>query len=161
MAVGGGALNKSDRFEPPSEMAPEEDVPPKDKPRRSSSTAVCLPELEEVVSSSRDPFWAVCAVADGCSCAGSGSKSINESSFAAFLLTPVEVPSVPFGILFAAVTLPAFISLYRSMVLWMLSLISNNLLTASASSDSSSHIFWIFGWALCRAFASSWNNEHI
>lgn len=37
----------------------------------------------------------------------------------------------------------------------MLSLISNSLATASVSSDSSSHIFWIFGCALRSAFASS------
>lgn len=148
-------MNKSDRFEPPREIAPEAGASPRDKPRRSSSTVVCLPEVGGAGSSRRDPPCAGCAGADVCSCVGSESKSINDSSLAAFLPTPVVVPSVPLGMLFAAVTLPFFISLYLSMVRCMLSLISNNLFTASASSDSSSHIFWILGWALCRALASS------
>lgn len=72
---------------------------------------------------------------------GSGSKSIRDSSLFAFFETPVVVPRVPFGILDAASWSPFWISLYRSMVRCMLSLISNSLLTASGSSDSSSHIF--------------------
>ena len=79
---------------------------------------------------------------------GSPLKSIRESSLSAVLPTPVEVPRVPFGIFEAASRSPFFINLYLSMVRCMLSLISSNFATASESSDSSSHIFCIFGCAL-------------
>ena len=125
-------------MEPPREMPPGVEAlpePPIDRPRRSSSTVVC----DDTLSSSNDE--PVGCEVDAAAGLGSGSKSMSESSFAALRPTPVVVPSVPLGMLFAAVTLPAFMSLYLSIVLCMLSLISRSLCTASASSDSSSHIF--------------------
>lgn len=110
-----------------------------------------FPEVCAGADSSSDPLLVACPIGAG----GSGSKSISDNSFAAFLPTPVVVPKVPAAIWLAAVTFPTFINLYLSMVRWILSLISSSFATASASSDSSSHIFCILGCALCSAPANS------
>lgn len=129
-------------LEDPREIPPPGAGPssPRESPRRSFSNA--FPPSDDGPAL---PF----------ELAGSGSKSINENSLLAFLETPVVVPRVPLGILDAASKSPFRTCLYRSIVRCMLSLISSNLWTASGSSDSSSHIFWILGCALCRALASS------
>lgn len=100
----------------------------KDKPRRSSSREV-LPGAA-VLPSVAPPLEL-----------GSGSKSIRENSLLAFFDTPVVVPSVPLGMLAAPSKSPFLTSLYRSIVLLMLSLITLSFSTASVSSDSSSIIF--------------------
>ena len=114
-----------------------------DSPSRSSS--------RESVFDALPPFVLMLGVDDG----SSPPKSMSDNSLSAFLLTPVDVPKVPFGIFEAASISPCLINLYLSIVRWILSLISRSLLTASASSDSSSHIFWILGCALCKALARS------
>ena len=74
----------------------------------------------------------------------------SESSFAAFTVTVAVCDGAgpPAATLAAPSISPFFISLYLSTVRCMLSLISKSFATASWSSDSSSHIFWIFGCAL-------------
>lgn len=132
----------------PKEIPPEGTWSSNDSPSKSFSNEL--------------PPWAGVACCDPPALGlGSGSKSIKDNSLFAFLDTPVVVPSVPFGIRAAPSTSPFLTNLYRSIVRWMLSLISNNLRTASASSDSSSHIFWIFGWALMSAFASSYTCQYL
>lgn len=122
----------------PKLTGPGADLSPKDNPSKSSS--------KELVAACSCPF-------DGAG--SSGSKSINDNSLLAFFPTPVVVPSVPLGILAAPSKSPFFTNLYRSIVRWILSLICFSFSTASVSSDSSSHIFWIFGCALWSAFANS------
>ena len=87
-------------------------------------------------------------------------KSISESSLSGPFLTPAPlVPSVPLGMRDAPSTSPDLTRRYRSRVRWMLSLISNSFATASWSSDSSSHIFWILGCALARALDRSFSSQ--
>jgi hypothetical protein len=140
----------------PSDIIPCPGPGSRERPNRSSSTLVLPADaVVDAPASNKEPsegaLWS--------SCGGSGSKSINDNSLAAFLPTPVLVPRVPAAILLASSTLPAFMRRYLSMVRCMLSLISRSLDTASASSDSSSHIFWILGWALAKADTSSWSSE--
>jgi hypothetical protein len=131
MMLVNGLQNSLENILGPSEIPPEGSGSSMDNPSKSFSR-----ELEPC----------------GCSALplelGSGSKSIRDSSLLAFLDTPVVVPKVPLGIFDAASWSPFFTSLYRWIVRCMLSLISSNLCTASGSSDSSSHIFWILGCAL-------------
>ena len=134
---------------PPSEICPPAFcvLSPSDRPIKSFSSdeSVCAPIFA--------PAGAPDVGADELS---AGPKSMSDSSFPGPLDTPAPLlPSVPLGIRDAAATSPVLTSLYRSIVLCMLSLISNSFATASWSSDSSSHIFWIFGCALANAFDSS------
>ena len=85
----------------------------------------------------------------------SASKSMRDSSPAAEVDAPPSGNGAPCAIFAAPSTSPFFSSLYLSAVRCMLSLMLSNLATASWSSDSSSHIFWILGCALCSAAASS------
>ena len=99
----------------PNDIAPSSPVleSSNDNPSKSSSTVWYLAgALDEIGSASRsEPFAPELDTVAGVISWGSGSKSISESSFAAFLPTPVVVPSVPFSILLAASISPAFINL--------------------------------------------------
>lgn len=109
-----GAAKGTDDAGSPRAMLPDVPNPPSDKPRRSSSIVVCLEDVAGAArSSSSDPLEAGCGAGfEACAVgSGSGSKSMRDSSLAEFLPTPVVVPKVPLGMLFAALTLPAFMSL--------------------------------------------------